>query len=191
MRFLAENVTHLILVKAWRFWGYLRASARGVAITDIAAISPNARFGRRVKLGKVQIASDVSIGDGTYINGGIIASGRIGRFCSVATNVLIGPFDHNYRLPVMSSTLMDQGIAKAAPVIGDDVWIGANVVILRGVTIGNGAVIGAGSVVTRNVPPYTIAAGVPCKVLRRRFATSQEQRDAEACLADLLKKALE
>jgi acetyltransferase-like isoleucine patch superfamily enzyme len=52
--------------------------------------------------------------------------------------------------------------------IGKDVWIGANAVILGGVTIGNGCVIGAGSVVTKDLPPYSVAMGVPAKVVRSR-----------------------
>ena len=51
-------------------------------------------------------------------------------------------------------------------VIGDDVWVGANSVVLPGVTIGSGVVIGAGSVVTRDIPPNVLACGVPCKVIR-------------------------
>ena len=52
-------------------------------------------------------------------------------------------------------------------VIGNDVWLGANVVVTGGVTIGDGCVIGAGSVVTRDIPPFSLAAGVPCRVIRQ------------------------
>lgn len=51
--------------------------------------------------------------------------------------------------------------------IGNDVWLGANVVVTGGVTIGDGCVIGAGSVVTRDIPPFSLAAGVPCRVIRQ------------------------
>ena len=54
--------------------------------------------------------------------------------------------------------------------IEDDVWIGTNVTILAGVTIGRGSVIGAGSVITKSIPPYSIAAGNPCKVIRKKFS---------------------
>jgi len=54
--------------------------------------------------------------------------------------------------------------------IGSDVWIGSNVIILSGVTIGDGAVIGAGAVVTKDIPPYAVAAGVPAKVIKSRFS---------------------
>ena len=59
-------------------------------------------------------------------------------------------------------------LCYARPVtIGNDVWLGANVVVTGGVTIGDGCVIGAGSVVTRDIPPFSLAAGVPCRVIRQ------------------------
>ena len=54
-------------------------------------------------------------------------------------------------------------------VIEDDVWVGANVTILKGVTIGHGSVVAAGAVVTKSCPPYSIIGGVPAKILRKRF----------------------
>ncbi len=66
---------------------------------------------------------------------------------------------------------------ELAPVIiGNDVWIGANVVIMNGVTIGHGAIIGATSVVTKDVPPYTIVAGSPARVIKSRFEDHIVQR---------------
>lgn len=60
-----------------------------------------------------------------------------------------------------------EGIMQARPItIGDNAWLGANVTVLPGVTIGDGAVIGAGSVVTRSIPPMTVAVGNPCRPLR-------------------------
>ena len=60
-------------------------------------------------------------------------------------------------------------INKPQTVIGNDVWVGHKAIIMPGVKIGDGAIIGAGSMVTKDVPPYAIAAGVPAKVLRKRF----------------------
>ena len=65
--------------------------------------------------------------------------------------------------------MMEQGFEEERPVIiGDDVWIGDRVMILPGVEIGRGAVLAAGAVVTRDVPPYAVAAGVPARVIRDR-----------------------
>jgi len=60
----------------------------------------------------------------------------------------------------------------SSPIIGNDVWIGANAIILQGVTIGDGAIVAAGAVVTKDVPPYAIVGGVPAKVIKYRFPDS-------------------
>ncbi len=90
---------------------------------------------------------------------------------TIGDETMFGPFvnincaDHGVKL----GTPMREQMGTYAPVrIGRDCWLGALVVVLKGVIIGDGAVIGAGSVVTRDIPPYTIAAGVPAKVIRER-----------------------
>ena len=71
--------------------------------------------------------------------------------------------------------MMDQGFEEERPVfVGNDVWLGDRVIILPGVHIGDGCIIGAGSVVTRDIPPYSVAAGVPAKVIKDR-------KNAEEC----------
>ena len=105
----------------------------------------------------------------------------MGPFCSVADNCRIGGAAHAIEY-VSSSPVFHQGrnVLKTnfadlpakdtkRTIIGADVWIGANAVILSGVTVGNGAVIGAGSIVTHDVPPYEIWAGNPAKKIRNRF----------------------
>ena len=104
---------------------------------------------------------------------------RIGRYCSIATNVVIGATKHPINWLSTSPFQYDKWLDPYTPkqtwnksdktCIGNDVWIGANAVILSGVTIGDGAIIGSSAVVTRDVPPYAIVAGVPAKVIKYRF----------------------
>lgn len=103
---------------------------------------------------------------------------HIGAFCSISWNVSIGGADHDYRKVTTHAFLYSPNIGLGAEVgydrfskpciIGNDVWIGCNAVVCRGVTVGDGAVIGAGSVVTHDVPPYTIVAGCPAKKIKQR-----------------------
>ena len=109
---------------------------------------------------------------------------RIGRFCSIASGAkfLFNSANHTlsslstYPFPIFFEEwgLPADGVAEAWDhrgdiVVGNDVWIGYEAVILAGVTVGDGAVIGARAVVTRDVPPYTIVGGVPARTIRRRF----------------------
>lgn len=104
----------------------------------------------------------------------------IGSFCSFGPDVLIlGQADHPtglvstypFRTLMLEPDAGNQDAIARGPVrIGSDVWVGARAIILSGVTIGSGAIIGAGAIVTRDVPPYGIAAGNPARLLRHRFA---------------------
>ena len=109
----------------------------------------------------------------------------IGKFCSIACGArfLFNSANHTlqslatYPFPIFFEKwgLERQQVAKAWDnrgdiVIGNDVWIGYEAVILAGVTVGDGAVIGARAVVTKDVPPYTIVGGVPAKPIRKRFS---------------------
>lgn len=111
--------------------------------------------------------SHISIGDNTYINFNLTVLDEapvtigshvfIGPGCSLLTAV--HPLDAQQR---------NKGIEKALPItIGDNVWFGGNVTVLPGVTVGEGSVVGAGSVVTRDVPPHTVVAGNPARIIRR------------------------
>lgn len=101
----------------------------------------------------------------------------IGNFVSIASNVrfLLGGNHRSDTLttfPIHTKCMKDQVIdaeTKGPIYIKDDVWIGESALILSGVTIGQGAIIGAGSLVNKDIPPYAIAVGIPCKVIKYRF----------------------
>ena len=108
---------------------------------------------------------------------------KIGAFCSFAAGVQIflggehrtdwvTTFPFPYFWSDVPNTSKGWAKTRGDVVIGNDVWIGTEALILSGVQIGNGAVIGARAVVTRNVPPYAIVVGVPAKVIRMRFDTN-------------------
>lgn len=91
---------------------------------------------------------------------------RIGDGVYTGTQVQIAAVNHVYADP--DRFIKDQGITAEGITIEDDVWLGSNVVVVDGVTIGKGCVVGAGAVVTRNLPPYSVAVGVPAKVVKDR-----------------------
>lgn len=121
-------------------------------------IEQGAMFHRSVRLG------DRS---GIGINAKIYGECHIGRCVMMGTDVTI--ITRQHRTDRTDVPMMDQGFEPERPVvIGDDVWIGDRVTILPGVTVGNGCIIGAGAVVTRDLPPMSVAAGVPARVIRTR-----------------------
>jgi acetyltransferase-like isoleucine patch superfamily enzyme len=113
---------------------------------------------------------------------------KMGRYCSIAGDVRVMGPHHDYSL-ISSTDIMyrefghfpkafeDYGVdwlpypqqQKNKPIIGNDVWVGQQVILANGIRIGDGAVIGAGSVVTKDVAPYTIVGGAPAKLIKRRF----------------------
>jgi maltose O-acetyltransferase len=111
----------------------------------------------------------LSIGEYTFIGRGveieISTRVTIGRHGLIAPGVFIT--DHNHGTSI-DEPIFRQPSVHSTVVIGDDVWIGANAVILPGVNIGDGAVVGAGAVVTSDVPPRSIVGGVPARLIRNR-----------------------
>jgi acetyltransferase-like isoleucine patch superfamily enzyme len=106
------------------------------------------------------------IGDYTRvgIHNTIIGPVSIGNHVNLAQGITVTALNHNFSDP--DKLIDEQGISTAAVHIGDDVWIGANAVVLPGVTIGNHCVIAAGAVVTKDVPANSIVGGVPAKVIK-------------------------
>jgi acetyltransferase-like isoleucine patch superfamily enzyme len=114
-------------------------------------------------------AARVHIGSGTFLNQGVMVASlglvEIGDHCMFANGCFISDAAHRFDDP--GQPVPWQGFTSKGPTrVGDNVWCGAHVVITSGVTIGERSVIGANSVVTRDIPPFSIAAGSPAKVLR-------------------------
>lgn len=135
----------------------------------------------------VMIYPHVTMGRGSYMNGGTIREHTtIGRYCSIGRDVMIAPRDHPthtlttsplvYRSAWRRSTDPTRSARSGKTEIGHDVWIGDGATILRGVKVGTGAVIGARAVVTKDVEPYTVVAGVPARSIRQRFTDDISQR---------------
>lgn len=110
---------------------------------------------------------------------------EIGKFCSIASDVRIfGGGEHNTNfISTYPFKKFFQNIdidpvltAKGITHIGNDVWIGMSAIVLSGITIGDGAVVGAGSVVTKNIPPYSVVAGNPAKIIKYRFTDAQIEK---------------
>ncbi len=118
---------------------------------------------------KVEGPAQIQIGERTRIASEVILDGRGG--IRIGCNTLIGfksiLITHTHRASE-SRPIIDQGMESKPITIGEDVWIGACVLVLPGVSIGDHAIIGAGSVVTREIPPYAVAVGSPARVIRYR-----------------------
>ena len=122
---------------------------------------------------------NVTVGDNFFlnVNGKLMDSGKItiGNNVFIAPDVCIITEEHAMDIPSRNA-----GLEYARPVtIEDNVWICTGALIFPGVTIGTGSVIGAGSVVTKNIPPMSLAAGNPCKVIKKLQAGVPQEKDTE------------
>jgi acetyltransferase-like isoleucine patch superfamily enzyme len=147
-------------------------------------ISPSTTFGRNCRInGSVHIV-DSSFGDWSYVETDArVTSAVIGKFTAIGPRAQVGLLGHpvadnaslhpafylhrpRFGYDLVPRDLHDDALPTT---LGNDVWIGSAALIRDGITVGDGAVIGAGSVVTRDVPPFAVAAGTPARVLRFRF----------------------
>jgi len=149
-----------------KFYGGVRIVANapgGIEIGDEARILRNVTISTTAQ-GKIHIGQKTHVGESTIIFSDI--------GIKIGDNVIIGPqniiidFDHTYAS--FEIPINQQGMNRKEVVIEEDVWISSNCVIIRGVRIGKGSVVGAGSVVNKDVPPYSVVAGVPIRVIKRR-----------------------
>lgn len=172
----------------------LSVKYRKISLNPTSRLRWKTKFGGYNSIGAFTLFHG-NIGRCSYIgtNGNINA--EIGSFCSIGNNVKVIYDRHPSRdfvttSPVFFSTAHQCGITfvheecydehcyfdpvkKIAVKIGNDVWIGSNVIIMGGIEIGNGAIIAAGAVVTKNVSPYSIVGGVPAKIIRKRFSDEE------------------
>ncbi|MEQ1888940.1 MAG: CatB-related O-acetyltransferase [Alphaproteobacteria bacterium] len=159
----------------------------GLSVLPETRINVPFYFEPPVTLGAANIGQNVRIGRHSFLNEGVIREHTtIGRYCSMGRKVTIAAPHHPLHFMSTHLALLaasdqgapnpdrDQGLRET--IVGNDVWIGDNVFIKRGVHIGDGAVIGASAVVTKDVPPYAIMAGVPARLLRYRFDELTRQR---------------
>lgn len=155
-------------------------------------IPKNVKLGNLITLINTTLDEEVMIGNFskvTYSKMGlmsyigdytVVINAAIGKFTSISWGVTIGPEEHDFNrvtnhsflYSVKSFQLVKEKVYSPfikECTIGNDVWIGCNSTILRGVTIGDGAVIGANSLVNKDVPPYAIVVGSPAKIIKYRF----------------------
>jgi len=150
------------------------------------ALGKNVKLGKRVQVGAgthtVRIGDDSSIHNGCILQGSV----SIGRYCLLSCNIFISSEDHFFdhrpawlvrdQDPLARAAEDHAGATGRGVVLEDDCWIGWGAVIRRGVYIGKGAIIGANSVVTKDIAPYSINAGAPCRQIgeRLRFRPARE-----------------
>lgn len=110
---------------------------------------------------------DVIIGDHTRIglHNTVIGPVTIGNHVNLAQGITVTALNHNFEN--VELRIDEQGVSTNPVAIADDVWIGANAVVLPGVSIGSHSVVAAGAVVTKDVPAHTLVAGVPAKIIRK------------------------
>ncbi len=138
---------------------------------------------------KLRIGNGVYIGKQVHIE----ANCEIGDYCLLANRVaIVGRHDHDFSAigfpvryaPWVGSRRFPSPYADEKAVIESDVWLCYGVIVLTGVTVGRGAIVAAGSVVTKDIPPYSIAAGVPARVVGQRFADAATIARHEAAIRD-------
>lgn len=177
----------------WRCSKSLQLKRRNIIISPYSRFNEKTVFEGNNVIGKGAIVSNSFVGRNSYIGSDTnLANCRIGRFCSISTGITVAADTHPSSVfvstsPSFFSTLKQNGqsfvkqnkfeehlqVGDFNIIIGNDVWIGTNVIIKGAVTIGDGAIVAMGAIVTKDVPPYSIVGGVPAKVIKYRFEEGQ------------------
>jgi acetyltransferase-like isoleucine patch superfamily enzyme len=173
-RSLLHPMTWLQPVRLLHYYGYSHVlPRRKLTLGPGATIAPNVslRNGERIVIG-----AGSKVGERAYLwAGDSVGRITIGRNCRLGPEVFVTASDYG-RMP--GQNMAEQERDERDITIGDDVWLGARVFVGTGVTIGDGCVVSANSVVTRDLPPGAIAAGVPARVVRRREDYVRAEEDA-------------
>ena len=131
------------------------------------------------------LASDFVAGPYGYMNSGCRISPRVrvGKYVMFGPDVMITGSDHHFDEPGVPINFSGRPELPQT-LIGDDCWLGARCIIMAGIEIGRGSIIASGAIVTKSVEPYSVIAGVPARVIRKRFPTEEGEQIHDAMLAE-------
>ena len=145
----------------------------------LRSVHPTFYMARGCRVSKDLVAHEYS-----FINIGCVLDVHVelGRYAMLAPQVAIIGGDHLYNKPGVPIIFTGRPEPPPVTMIGDDAWIGYGAIILAGVKIGRGSIVGAGSVVTKDIPPYEIHAGIPARKIGERFSSATERAIHERVL---------
>jgi len=151
----------------------------------------NTWLGKYTEVGPHNYMDNVSLGDYSYTGPHcMFQNAEIGKFSNIAAQVRIGPTDHPMDRPTLHHFTYRRKLyglddeddqefflkrKEKMSYIGHDTWLGHGVIVMPGVRIGTGAVVGSGAVVTKDIPDYGVAVGVPAKTIKYRFSEKQQE----------------
>lgn len=136
-----------------------------------------------IRPNSIEVGNNVYIGPNSYLS---VSNLKIGNYTMLASYVSIVGGDYQYDnigIPmIFTGKEFNKSHHQEPVLIGADVWIGHGAIIMAGVTIGDGAIVAAGSVVTKDIPPYSIYAGVPAKLVKGRFKSEEDKDKHSKCI---------